>query len=213
MGEKKQRAAKKAVERRRRAWLPVYALVGCALAGAVAVYYRRLYPLKQRCPPPDDRFHDHCSEGRKHYQIEIDWSCLGTKRSTAMRMALGIPTDDDLSGVGRVPSWLTDAHAEIVRFFYYFYYTTILPYCTPTSLSPTSRCASHLLFGLPHSANTSPRQLQVRASPCIVRLRADTACRYCMPTPRPVNASAPAKDESHAPAPGTRASDQASGER
>lgn len=140
MGEKKQRAEKRAVQQRRRARRPVYALLGCAAAAVCAYAYRQLYPLEQRCPPPDDRFHEHCVEGRKHYQIEIDWSCLGEKRTKVMRMALGMADEDSERGVGMVPTWLTEENAEIVR-----------------------------------------------VSPCIRRLRLDTACRYCVPTPRPAN--------------------------
>jgi hypothetical protein len=81
-------------------------------------------------------------EGRKHYLIEIDWTCLGEKRTKVMRMALGMAAGGDAArGVGRVPTWLTEENAEIVR-----------------------------------------------AWPCIRRLRLDTTCRYCVPTPRPANA-------------------------
>jgi len=115
MGAKKQRAEKRATQRRRWVWLLVYALLGCGIAAAAAYGYRELYPLEQRCPPQNDRFHEHCTEGRKHYQIEIDWSCLGRKRAKLMQMALGVQDAGDVKGVGWVPSWLTQENADIVR--------------------------------------------------------------------------------------------------
>ena len=81
-----------------------------AVGGAGAAYrlYRERYPTEQRCPPEGDRFHDHCKEGRKHYLLKLDWSCLGHRRAEAMRMALSLPDDGKpLEGVGEVPSWLT----------------------------------------------------------------------------------------------------------
>ncbi len=72
----------------------------------------------QRCPPEGDRFHDHCLENRNHYQIRMDWSCLGERRSIAMRHALDMPTNGGAvqkDGVGTVASWLTAENAELVR--------------------------------------------------------------------------------------------------
>lgn len=89
------------------------------LAAAVAagiVVYRELYPSEQRCPPESDRFHDHCKEGRKHYQLSLDWDCLGSRRAEAMRQALSLPSDGKpLKGVGEVPSWLADGDAATLE--------------------------------------------------------------------------------------------------
>ena len=49
-------------------------LLSVALGLAVREYRHR-YPAEQRCPPEDDRFHDHCMEGRKHYLLNLDWDC------------------------------------------------------------------------------------------------------------------------------------------
>lgn len=77
--------------------------------------YTELYPTVQRCPPEGDRFFDHCKEGRKHHVLSLDWSCLGPRRAEAMRMALGLPNDGQpLTGVGTVPSWLTDDNAAVL---------------------------------------------------------------------------------------------------
>ena len=85
------------------------------LAGAVAAYRYR-YPSKQRCPPEGDRFHDHCVEGRTHYVLKLDWDCLGPRRAEVMRMALSLETGNKpLTGVGDVPSWLTDDNAAALR--------------------------------------------------------------------------------------------------
>ena len=65
------------------------------------------YPREQVCPPSTDRFHDHCKEGRRHYVIDIDWTCLGRRRADFMRAALGLPESTRLEGVGSVPSWLS----------------------------------------------------------------------------------------------------------
>jgi hypothetical protein len=55
-------------------------------------------------------------EGRKHYQLSLDWDCLGERRAEAMRMALSLPKDGKpLKGVGQVPSWLTNENAETLR--------------------------------------------------------------------------------------------------
>eukprot|EP00967_Tisochrysis_lutea_P111685 scaffold175855_cov44-Tisochrysis_lutea.AAC.1 len=149
MGEKRQRAEKRAAKRRQRMLRPLYALFACGTAAACAYGYRQLYPLQQRCPPQEDRFYDHCMEGRKHYQIEIDWTCLGRKRTQIMRMALGLTEEADASsGLGKVPAWLTEENAQTVS-----------------------------------------------TSPCINRLRLDTACRYCVPTPRPTNSTGLSKTE------------------
>lgn len=75
--------------------------------------YQERYPKEQRCPPEGDRFHDHCKEGRKHYVLSLDWSCLGPRRAEAMRMALSLPSDGKpLRGVGEIPSWLTEENAK-----------------------------------------------------------------------------------------------------
>ena len=88
-------------------------IAAAALAGVGVHLYREYFPTEQRCPPEDDRFHDHCQEGRKHYVLSLDWTCLGTRRAEAMRAALSLPHDGKpLLGVGDVPSWLTDANAE-----------------------------------------------------------------------------------------------------
>ena len=91
------------------------ALLTIVVVGAAAAYYlyRERYPLEQRCPPEGDRFHDHCKEGRKHYLLKLDWSCLGHRRAEAMRMALSLPDDGKpLEGVGEIPSWLTADNAK-----------------------------------------------------------------------------------------------------
>ena len=92
---------------------------GCAavvavLAAIAAAACHRAFPSEQRCPPTEDRFYDHCKEGRKHYMINIDWACLGPERSTVMRRALGLEGEAQAQH-GRVPSWLTPAHADVVR--------------------------------------------------------------------------------------------------
>ena len=80
------------------------------------IIYRERFPTEQRCPPETDRFYDHCKEGRKHYLLSLDWTCLGSRRAEAMRMALSLPSDGKaLKGVGEVPSWLTDDNAEALR--------------------------------------------------------------------------------------------------
>ena len=90
-------------------------LIGLGAVLAVLIYRER-YPAKQRCPPETDRFYDHCMEGRKHYLLSLDWSCLGARRTEAMRMALSMPNDGKpLKGIGEVPSWLTDENAEALR--------------------------------------------------------------------------------------------------
>ena len=50
-----------------------------------------------------------------HYMIGIDWACLGPQRSQVMRQALSLEEEPDTGAPGRVPSWLTAAHAEAVR--------------------------------------------------------------------------------------------------
>ena len=91
---------------------------GCASVVVViaiaAAACHRAFPSEQRCPPPEDRFYDHCKEGRKHYMINIDWACLGPERSTVMHQALGLEGEAQVQH-GRVPSWLTSAHADVVR--------------------------------------------------------------------------------------------------
>ncbi len=85
------------------------------LAGAVAAYRWR-YPSKQRCPPEDDRFFDHCQEGRTHYLLKLDWDCLGPRKAEVMRVALSLETEGKpLIGVGELPSWLTDENANALR--------------------------------------------------------------------------------------------------
>ena len=82
------------------------------ISAATAAVMLRWFPREQRCPPAEDRFHDHCKEGRKHFMISIDWACLGPERSNVMRQALGL---EDQAQDGRVPSWLTPVHADVVR--------------------------------------------------------------------------------------------------
>ena len=78
--------------------------------------YRERYPSEQRCPPETDRFHEHCKEGRQHYLLSLDWTCLGSRRAEAMREALSLPSDGrPLDGVGELPLWLTDENAETLR--------------------------------------------------------------------------------------------------
>jgi hypothetical protein len=85
------------------------------VVGAIAAHLY-FYPSQQRCPPEGDRFHDHCVEGRKHYVLKLDWTCLGERRAEVMRMALSLPSDGKpLVGVGEVPSWLTDENADVLR--------------------------------------------------------------------------------------------------
>ena len=89
-------------------------VVGLLTCG-IALYLHR-YPSKQRCPSENDRFYEHCQEGRTHYVLKLDWDCLGARRSEAMRMALSLPSDGKpLVGIGAVPSWLTDANADTLR--------------------------------------------------------------------------------------------------
>lgn len=122
-GKSKEKKPQKRLPKRRAAphsTSSVCWVVGCVLALAASVLvgltYRYLYPLKQRCPAKDDRFYDHCMEGRKHYMIRIDWSCLGPRRSVAMRQAFDLPSDGGTAkGIGEVPSWLTASNAEAVR--------------------------------------------------------------------------------------------------
>jgi hypothetical protein len=93
-------------------------LAGALAGGGFLAFreYQERYPKEQRCPPEDDRFHDHCKEGRKHYVLSLDWTCLGSRRAEAMRMALSLPSDGKpLKGVGEIPSWLTDENAEALR--------------------------------------------------------------------------------------------------
>ena len=87
------------------------------LAVAAAVALRWVYPSEQRCPPEDDRFHDHCKEGRTHYMIQLDWACLGPERSQLMRKVLAVEDDDanQETGSSWVPSWLTSTHANVVE--------------------------------------------------------------------------------------------------
>ena len=89
------------------------AAVAVVLAAIAAALWLRWFPSTQRCPPAGDRFHEHCKEGRQHYLISIDWACLGQERSAVMRQALGL--EGDAANQGRVPSWLSAAHAEVVR--------------------------------------------------------------------------------------------------
>ena len=98
-------------------WSIFISVVLLALSGVAGVLiYRERYPAKQRCPPEDDRFHDHCKEGRTHYVLSLDWDCLGARRAEAMRMALSIENDGKpLKGVGEVPSWLTDENAVALK--------------------------------------------------------------------------------------------------
>ena len=91
------------------------AAVCIAVLAAGFAGYRRAYPSEQRCPPPTDRFNDHCMEGRKHFVIEIDWDCIGPQNAAHMRQALSLPEKTRMRGVGRVPSWLTDESAAGVR--------------------------------------------------------------------------------------------------
>lgn len=88
-----------------------------ALALPLCYYaYRERYPAEQRCPPENDRFHDHCREGRKHYLLSLDWDCLGPRRAEAMRMALSMDTGGKpLVGIGEVPSWLTEENAAALK--------------------------------------------------------------------------------------------------
>ena len=96
-----------------------FGISGCAtvvaVLAAIAAACHRAFPSEQRCPPTEDRFYDHCREGRKHYMINIDWACLGPERSTVMRQALGLEGEAQAQHGGRVPSWLTSAHADVVR--------------------------------------------------------------------------------------------------
>ena len=82
-------------------------MMALAVLGAAVAWRRWSYPREQVCPPSTDRFHDHCKEGRRHYVIDIDWTCLGRRRADFMRAALGLPESTHLEGVGSVPSWLT----------------------------------------------------------------------------------------------------------
>ena len=94
-------------------WLFVLLL---ALVVAAWAAYRYIYPVVQRCPPPEDRFHEHCKEGRTHYVISIDWDCLGPTRAAGLAHGLGMPADEVVSsGVSGVPSWLSDENAAAVR--------------------------------------------------------------------------------------------------
>lgn len=120
-------------------------LLGC-LGGVVAAYRYR-YPSKQRCPPEGDRFYEHCKEGRTHYQLEMDWDCLGPRRAEALREALsqGKQLEDEgkpLVGIGYIPSWLTDEDAAALR-----------------------------------------------GAACMNNVKADKACWYCKPSPKPTEAS------------------------
>ena len=75
--QQQRRTPKKQVKATPRAcwlWALYVAIVALLLAGGV-LWYRDRYPAEQRCPPEDDRFHDHCMEGRKHYLLSLDWSC------------------------------------------------------------------------------------------------------------------------------------------
>ena len=75
--------------------------------------------------------------------INIDWACLGPERSTVMRQALGLEGEAQAQH-GRVPSWLTSAHADVVR---------VSPcvqdvrvdlacwHCTPTPRTPLQQAA------------------------------------------------------------------------
>jgi hypothetical protein len=91
------------------------AVLVAVLAAAGARWYRQNYPTEQRCPPPEDRFHDHCMEGRKHYMISIDWDCIGKQNARYMKLMLGLPEDTRTRGVGTVPSWLTEENADAIR--------------------------------------------------------------------------------------------------
>ena len=76
--------------------------------------------------------------------INIDWACLGPERSTVMRQALGLEGEAQAQHGGRVPSWLTSAHADVVR---------VSPcvqdvrvdlacwHCTPTPRTPLQQAA------------------------------------------------------------------------
>ena len=64
MGEKKARLANKALRTQQRwkhrALLAAAAIAAAAIAIGGHRWYRDRFPLEQRCPPPEDRFHEHC---------------------------------------------------------------------------------------------------------------------------------------------------------
>ena len=70
-------------------------------------YLPAQYHRQQVCPPPEDRFHDHCMEGRTHFAIEVDTDCLdqaGAGKSAALRGVFGV--SEDASGVFTALRWL-----------------------------------------------------------------------------------------------------------
>lgn len=115
--DKKKQRATSSTSMFRRLMMALLLAGALAAAGFLAFReYQERYPKEQRCPPEDDRFHDHCKEGRKHYVLSLDWTCLGARRAEAMRMALSLPSDGKpLKGVGEIPSWLTEENAEALR--------------------------------------------------------------------------------------------------
>lgn len=65
----------------------------------------------QRCPAEDDRFFEHCKEGREHYRLKINFECLGEEAARYLRRSIGM-TDEDTSPY--VNRWLTKEHATVV---------------------------------------------------------------------------------------------------
>ena len=78
-------------------------------------YLPAQYHRQQVCPPPEDRFHDHCMEGRTHFAIEVDTDCLdqaGAGKSAALRGVFGV--SEDASGVFTALRWLAESDAAFL---------------------------------------------------------------------------------------------------